>query len=284
LKFKKYSKLTKKGELLIAGPTWLLKHSALVLVSGDNVQNIKMTIDRIYFRLSTAMVILFVVAIYSFYPRYLGILNMPLPWYMHAHFALMVCWMVLLFAQPVLIRNKNHALHKKLGAASFVIVPLILITSFMMIQLGYHRIITELQQQPSLTIEQIKHQAGKDIGLGFVSYFILLTFYTLAIVYRKRPAFHARFMVAAATSIIGPILDRAIYQLSDLFKMPPLKYEYVGFFLIDIIFLLLVYRDFRRAEPLAPNVTAIIFFVIIQTAYTFFLGTPAWQWLVDVVL
>mgnify|MGYP001599528456 CR=1 FL=1 len=75
-----------------------------------------------------------------------------------------------------------------------------------------------------------------------------------------------------------------MYQLPDAAKLPVLGYEYVSFFLIDIIFLLLIYWDYRKAQPLAPNLVAILFFAFIHIGYAFFRDSAAWQWFVGAVI
>ncbi len=207
-----------------------------------------------------------------------------MPWFIHVHYVLMVIWMGFLFTQPILIKKNRYDLHRKLGAVSYVLVPLILVFAFMMIQFGYHRMVAEYGAEPGVTGEEATYRAAKDIGLGFISLFVMLVFYPLAIWHRKRPALHSRYMVGVAMSVVGPIVDRAIYFLADAARLPSLKYEFVSFFLIDVTLVLLLLRDYRKAQPLAPNLTLFIFFVASQIGYALFLDSPAWQRFVSAVL
>ncbi len=259
---------------LVLSVTPHLRHTFL-----DNSRSI----DRTYFHLSTVILLLLGISFYSFYPHYLGVLQSPMPWYIHIHYVLMVTWMVLLFTQPLLIKQNRHDLHRKLGTVSYVIAPLIMVFAFMMIRFGYHRMVADYSAQPGATPEQAASRAAEDIGLGFISFFVMLVFYPLAIMHRKRPAIHARYMVGTAMSLVGPVLDRAVYLLADAAKLPSLKYEYVSFFLIDITLLLLLLRDYRKTQPVAPNLTSLAFFVVVQTGYAFFLGSRAWQWFLSAV-
>lgn len=242
------------------------------------------SIDPIYFHLSTVTFVLLVVSLYSFYPHYLGVLRTPMVWHIHVHYVLMVIWMAMLIAQPFLIRTHRYALHRKLGTVSYVLVPILMVFAFMMIQFGYDRMVAEYGAQPGANPEQANYRAAQDIGLGFISLFAMIVFYPMAMLHRKRPALHARYMVGVAMSLVGPILDRAIYLLADAAKLPSLKYEYASFFLIDITLLLLLLKDYHKALPLVPNLTILIFFIMMQFGYAFGLSSPAWQWFVGALL
>lgn len=51
----------------------------------------------------------------------------------------MALWLIMLIAQPFLIKYKKLSWHRVLGKASYVLVPLILITAFLLIRNEYYR-------------------------------------------------------------------------------------------------------------------------------------------------
>jgi uncharacterized membrane protein YozB (DUF420 family) len=56
----------------------------------------------------------------------------PFPWFMHAHAVVMGAWLSLLLAQSLLVARGRVAVHRRLGVASFVLVPLIVVLMFVM--------------------------------------------------------------------------------------------------------------------------------------------------------
>ncbi|GAB2558518.1 hypothetical protein [Spirosoma aerophilum] len=57
----------------------------------------------------------------------------------HLHGLLMLLWVVLLIAQPLLIRAKNIELHRILGKASYVLMPLMVLSMLMVTWVQYQR-------------------------------------------------------------------------------------------------------------------------------------------------
>jgi hypothetical protein len=56
----------------------------------------------------------------------------PFPWFMHTHAVVMGTWLSLLLTQSVLVARGRVALHRQLGMASFVMVPVIVVLMCMM--------------------------------------------------------------------------------------------------------------------------------------------------------
>ncbi len=227
---------------------------------------------------------LFGVSFLAFYPRYLSQLATLLPWYMHAHYVLIITWMGFLFVQPLMIRKQMYSLHRALGKASYFLLPLVVISSFFMIRFGYHRIIAELQLSGTLTPDEVTHHARATIALGFYSFFILLLFYPLAIYYKKYPIIHGRYMVVAALSLVGPVVDRVTYQLVELLGGPSYPWEGVSFLIIDFLLLGLLYTDNKNGYSLKPGILSLLVIVGGQVAYIFLRDSWLWQGFVGLVL
>jgi hypothetical protein len=51
----------------------------------------------------------------------------PFPWFMHVHAVVMGLWLSLLLAQSLLVARGRAALHRRLGAVSFALVPVIVV-------------------------------------------------------------------------------------------------------------------------------------------------------------
>jgi hypothetical protein len=61
----------------------------------------------------------------------------PLPLVMHMHALLMGSWLLLLFAQTLLMATGRRPLHRKIGAMVLLLVPLILVTMVCLVRIGF---------------------------------------------------------------------------------------------------------------------------------------------------
>jgi hypothetical protein len=147
---------------------------------------------------------IFVIAIYCFYQSYFGefpdfqdvvspIGNVPITitTITHFHATMLVLWLLLLIVQPFLIIKKKVALHRLLGKASYFVVALMVLSLILIIN----------QEQ----------SRGKNLPVFAANLFdfpVFVVFYGLAIYYRKKPAYHARFMIISVLPFINPALAR----------------------------------------------------------------------------
>ncbi len=111
----------------------------------------------------------------------------------HFHVVTILLWFGLLIVQPILIWKQKMALHRKLGRFSYLLALLIVLGFGLVMNHG-----------------QLKH---KDTGLFGATIFdglLFISFYGLAIFYKKNPAYHSRFMILSALPFINPGLGRFI--------------------------------------------------------------------------
>lgn len=147
----------------------------------------------------------FVLVIYCFYQSYFGefpdfnnvispIGNVPISITSITHFHVMmfVLWFLLLIIQPILLIKKKIAWHRILGKVSYVVVGLLFI-SFLLI----------------INQEQSREKSLPVFVANLFDVPVFVVFYSLAIYYRKKPAYHARFMVMSILPFINPALARA---------------------------------------------------------------------------
>ncbi len=141
--------------------------------------------------------------------------------YIHLHALIASIWILMLIVQPLLIRNKKNALHKKIGRASYIIFPL-LILSF---------------------VPQMVKIINSDhpIGLFFplADSILLSTFYILAIVNRKKVSRHMRYMIGTAIVFLGPTIGRIgpiVLGLESSFTQN-MQYGIIYLILLGLIFL-----------------------------------------------
>lgn len=119
----------------------------------------------------------------------------------HVHGALLMTWMLLLIAQPLLIHTGRASLHRTIGKVSWVLGPLIIISLFLIGRGGYFRAIEgNVPEHEYLTFIVLDMR-------GFLSFAV---FWCLAMINRKRPDAHMRYMIATGILAIGPGVGRGL--------------------------------------------------------------------------
>jgi hypothetical protein len=236
-----------------------------------------------YTNLGYGMLILLGLSFLSFAPAYFMVLHTSLPWIMHLHAVLMFAWMGILIAQPFLIRQKKYSLHRKVGKATYGLVPILLISGFVMIRYAYARDLNVIPQEALetgsvMSPAEVVHQARVYSGLGLYYFFGFLIFYPLAILYRRDPNTHAKFMIATSLAVVGPIVDRILFRSFHFFKLNAgFPLEYVSFGLIDLVMILLLYVDYKKGYPMRTSVICFSIYGLGQVFYFAGLSSSAWQ-------
>lgn len=136
-----------------------------------------------------------VLAIAAFFPTYFG----RFPAFentsavVHFHVATVVAWLALGVAQPILVARGRVALHRTLGHAVYVLLPIIAVGFALVMREG-----------------QLRHgNAGLVVATAFdASMFFFLV--GMGLLYRRRRAYHARFMMLSLVPFLNPTLGRLI--------------------------------------------------------------------------
>ena len=121
----------------------------------------------------------------------------------HVHGVVLMMWMVLLIVQPLLISTGRTKLHRNIGQVSWVLGPLVI---FMLFLVGRNSFIRHSGQAPE---NEMLENIVLDLR-GWVSFAI---FWALAMIYRKDPASHMRYMIATGIIGIGPGVGRGLISL-----------------------------------------------------------------------
>lgn len=100
-----------------------------------------------YYNLGYWFLVFIVLAFAGFYTTYFTRIFEPTPAIIHIHFVLMALWLAMLIAQPFLIKYKKLQLHRLLGKVSYILVPLVLITGFILTRNEYYRKIAKLSEE-----------------------------------------------------------------------------------------------------------------------------------------
>jgi hypothetical protein len=174
-----------------------------------------------------------VLAIAAFFPTYFG----RLPGFqgtssaVHFHVVTMLAWLALTIAQPLLIRRRRFGMHRQLGLLTYALLPLIALGFWLIMRDGQLR-----HKQPDLILATAFD--------GFLFFFLV----GMGLFYRKRRAYHGRFMMLSLVPFLNPTLGRLI---SPAVSVP--------FELLLLIALLV--RARRRREDSRPYAVALAAFL-----------------------
>lgn len=244
-------------------------------------------IYNIYHNMGYWFLLLIVLVVAGFYTSYFSVFFQPTSPLVHIHFTLMVLWIAMLITQPFLIKYKKLSIHRLLGKLSYVLVPLVLLSGFLMIRRSYYHLINDLHQDGSqglnqLNNDQILQQAAVYEAISFFYFFLFALFYSLAIINKRKSAIHSRYMMAHALTLLGPTVDRIVFFNLKLPTFVP--YELPTLIIIDILLVLLLLKDYKDKRSTKTLWICLLIYVTGQVLYFTVPGTDGWQHFVTFVM
>jgi len=183
---------------------------------------------------------LLVASIAGFWPTYFSKLfdgTGDFRYYFHLHSVTSLIWVGLLILQPILIRLNLRKWHALVGKASYVLVPLVLVSAMLLNHYRFH---------------QVEKNASASLLATGGLLLIFLLGYGLAIIRRRDPKIHARGMIVSGMTLIWPATGRFVDNVLNI------KGE-LGFLLgvapLYILLITLIYleRDSSRARWGIPH-------------------------------
>jgi hypothetical protein len=252
---------------------------------------VKANMNKVLFPHITRWLLLLIpITFLGFYPSYFSRQPGEVHAVYHIHAFFMLLWVALAIVQPYLIKRKNTTLHRRIGRISYLLMPFVFVTAFLVIRHAYKLVIANetanvTSGAPTLSLDQIRAKAAANMRLGIIYLIWLATFYILAIVNRKKIIFHATYMFAAILTILGPTLDRLIgHSLSSL----GLPYNLVAenFVFISILLVLsgLIYHQWRKGNTVKPaSVSLGIYCVGLVIFYTL-PDTVIWRSFIELIM
>lgn len=240
-------------------------------------------IYNVYHNLGYWFMSLIVLVFAGFYTSYFAVFFQPNAPIIHIHFTLMVLWIAMLIAQPFLIKYKKRAIHRMLGKISYVLVPLVLISGFLMIRHSYYHKIDDLHKATAQGLnqynnDQVLQQAADFQAIAFFWLFMFMLFYSLAVINRRKSSVHARYMLATALTLLGPTVDRIIFFGFKLEKLPAsIPIESVAFFIADAVIAILLWKDYKNKRSTKTLLACLLIYIIGQILFFTVPGTDGWQ-------
>ena len=207
----------------------------------------------------------------AFWPTYFAPPKPVAETRVHLHGLLMFGWMALLIAQAGLIRAGHRGLHRGLGRVSYVLAPLVVVSTLGLLHL---RLTQKIDAELLYFLWVILSLAA------------LFAFsYVMAMVHRAEPAIHARYMVCTALALVDPVVGRIVLFHAGV--EPPWM-QVVTYALVDAILLWLAYADRRSRSGIRVFPFMLAVFVALQAPTFFVFREPWWagfaQWLAKLPL
>ena len=216
--------------------------------------------ERAYRNLGYVLLTLLPIFIAGFWIPYLSEIphfdsSITLP--VHIHAALLFTFLGLLIVQPLVIRYKAYATHRFLGRLSNFLMPFILVFSVAMLAKEYHE---HLVDGASFAA------ARNDEFLSAVQLLLLATMYGLSIaaIRRRDVAAHMRYMICIVLILLPAGLART---LGYWFNVRQSSSQATCLIFIDVLLVLLIFRDSRRRTAARPYILTLVAYVFIEAIW-----------------
>jgi hypothetical protein len=181
----------------------------------------------------------------------------------HVHGIAMSLWLGLLIAQAYLIRSGHRHLHRQLGKASYLLVPVVVAAT---VSFAHARLLEEGLTHDRLYILYIQLHL----------LVLLILAYGFAIYWRRVPALHMRFMICTALPLIDPALSRIIENY--LWIPSAMAYEQaITYSVTDLVLVVLIALNFRRELHLKVYPLMLAAFVALHIPNFLVADAPAWR-------
>jgi hypothetical protein len=193
---------------------------------------------RFLLLLPLAMAAGFWIPYFSEFPRF----DPAITTAVHVHAALLFAWIALLVIQPLAIRRGAFRLHRLVGRASYLLMPLIVVFAAIMIRKEYFE---------HLASGMSPGAAWKSEYLSAIQLLILACTYLLAIVaiLKRDAAAHMRYMICIALILLPAGLARTLGYWFDVRQSAA---QTMCLIVIDLCLVGLLVTDWRRGVKSWP--------------------------------
>ena len=171
------------------------------------------------------------------------------------HAILLMCFVALLVAQPLLIRYKRRGLHKSLGKFTYFLVPLLVASCVGVVIKEYDEALAR-----TLSVEL----ALRSIFSDAAQLLLLVVFYLLAVVNRRNVPVHMRYMIAVALIVAPAGIARV---LGYWFDVPRYASGLVSNAFLDAVLIALILFDRRNRLNYRPYLLVLPLFLLSHAAF-----------------
>lgn len=247
--------------------------------------------NRVLFPGSAWWLLLLVpVILLGFYPTYFAMSAAPVSGLLHLHSLLMMGWVLMAVVQPLLILKRKIRAHRLVGRLSYLLMPLLLLSSWFVIRSSYRSSIVRILEVPAVEATPAEWAeavafAQDNMIVSVVFLLWLALFFLLGVLYRRQVVPHATFMFAAVLTLLGPSLDRIMFRVYRLLGLEfNLLAELFVFVVIILLLLLVLFVQKRNGYRLGPVSCALLLYLAGQLAIMYLPGTAVWGTVADWIL
>ena len=207
----------------------------------------------------------------GFNPSYFSKIFTGLPSIFHIHVFFMVMWIAMILIQPWLIFKKKTKLHKSIGKFSYFLMPLVLLTTWLMIRHSYFKFIADetskfASEGKKIPADEMIINAAEYMNIGVLYWLWLAIFYSLAVINRKKIVLHATFMFAAILTLLGPTVDRILIPYFIKYNLQ-VNFFITTFILIDLILAALLIYQWKKGLTPKATMTALGIYIFGQAIF-----------------
>jgi hypothetical protein len=232
---------------------------AVLITSPEMASRAANVTGHLYRRAAFFFAALTLLTLPAFWPTYFFPQKAVTEVRVHLHGVAMFAWLVLLVAQATLIRRGNRALHRRLGRASYVLVPLIVLST---LSLLHFRLNQKIDAEMLYFLYVI---------LSLTAMFAFS--YGMAMANRATPAIHARYMVCTALALVDPIVGRILFFFGGI---EPPAMQVGTYALVDGVLAWLAYLDWRSRSGIRVFPAMLAVFVAVQIPTFVLFRMPWW--------
>ncbi len=222
---------------------------------------------RAYRNIGYYFLAILVIVLLGFFQSYLAFVPRTIPIWAHLQFASFLLWFALLIAQPFLIKLKRSRLHRKLGKASYFLIPVLVFSAHMMQRYAYMHLLVSLSPDDRLD----------PLLTAYLDLFFFVLFYVIAIIFRNNLPLHICYIVGTSLILLNPGLSRLF---GDLFG-EGLAAELLTFGLqLAVVPGFMIYEHRNVKKNIWKSPWPLLFSLILLKTVLYYIlpGTGVWQW------
>lgn len=214
-------------------------------------------------QLGVYVIVLMIVAWYGFGPSYFQkVLDYAVSFsiYFHLHALFMVTWLLVIFVQPVLIRQGKFKTHRKVGKLTYGLFPIMVVSILLLIH---------------YQLNQAEFVSGTEFFIPFKDVVILTLAYLLGVYWKRNAALHARLMIVSIIPMIEPSLVRMFF---NVLPVSLVEHSYrLTILVVDTIIILLAINDIKKQQVRWIFPALFIVIAICQTIVIFEFTEASWM-------
>ncbi|RIW18241.1 hypothetical protein D0X99_00645 [Algoriphagus lacus] len=225
----------------------------------------------LYQKSAIYLIVFFGFTLIAFWSSYYSVLGQDMSFYVHFHGIFMTLWCLMLIAQAVLIRVKKYRIHTGVGKASYLIFPILILSTILLIH-------ATVRKSPEVNLDTYL-----SLALMLNATVVLAIIYGLGIYFQKDRFTHARYMVCTIFPLFTPITDRIIFNyIPGLVELAP-KLEgipivpFFGYLLADLLVIGLALWDWKTHRRKDAFLIVLLLLLIYHVSLFTFYKIPAWQ-------